>query len=94
MKSGHLIEYNTRNIFLEKSYIKCGAEIIPRVFSKKSILSILSLQQQPKVLIQFFFIIYVLRKLVPIVLFKKNMKKAHGGVLPLVKLHAFSLQLY
>ena len=24
MKFGQLIEYNTKNIFLEKSYIKCG----------------------------------------------------------------------
>ena len=26
MKFGHLIEYNMRNIFLEKSYTKCGGE--------------------------------------------------------------------
>ena len=31
---GQLIEYNTRNIFLEKSYTKCGGETIPRIFSK------------------------------------------------------------
>ena len=36
MKFGQLIEYNTRNIFLEKSFTKCGGEIIPRPFSKKS----------------------------------------------------------
>ena len=24
MKFGHLIEYNMRNIFLEKTYTKCG----------------------------------------------------------------------
>ena len=35
MKSGQLIEYNLRNIFLEKSYTKCGGETIPRPFSKK-----------------------------------------------------------
>ena len=34
MKLGHLIEYNVRNIFLEKSYAKCGGEAIPRFFSK------------------------------------------------------------
>ena len=36
MKFGQLIEYNTRNIFLEKSCTKCGGETIPRCFSKKS----------------------------------------------------------
>ena len=40
MKLGQLIEYNLRNIFLEKSYTKCGGETIPRPFSKKSKLSI------------------------------------------------------
>ena len=40
MKFGQLIEYNLRNIFLEKSYTKCGGETIPRPFSKKSKLSI------------------------------------------------------
>ena len=28
MKFGQLIEYNTKNIFLEKSYTKCGGETI------------------------------------------------------------------
>ena len=40
MKFGQLLEYNTRNIFLEKSYTKCGGQTIPRSFSKKSKLSI------------------------------------------------------
>ena len=40
MKFGQLIEYNIRNIFLEKWYTKCGGEIIPRPFSKKLKLSI------------------------------------------------------
>ena len=31
-----LIAYNMRNIFLEKSYTKCGGETIPGPFSKKS----------------------------------------------------------
>ena len=31
MKFGQLIEYNMRNIFLEKSYIKCGGEASPRL---------------------------------------------------------------
>ena len=34
MKFAQLIEYNIRNIFLEKSYIKCGREICLRPFSK------------------------------------------------------------
>ena len=37
MKVGQLIEYYIRNIFLEKSYIKCGVDTIPRPFSKKVI---------------------------------------------------------
>ena len=49
MKLGQLIEYNVRNIFLEKSHTKCGREIILRPISKKSKLSI-SLDQYFKVL--------------------------------------------
>ena len=40
MKFGQLIEYNLRNIFLEKSYTKCGGETIPRLFFTKQKLSI------------------------------------------------------
>ena len=40
MKFGQLIEYNMENIFVEKSYTKCGREIIPRPFSKKLKLNI------------------------------------------------------
>ena len=40
MKFGQLIEYNMRNIFLEKSYIKWGGETTPRPFSGKLRLSI------------------------------------------------------
>ena len=36
MKFGWLIEYNMRNIFVEKSYAKCAGETIPRSLSKKS----------------------------------------------------------
>ena len=36
MKFGQLMEYNMRNIFLEKSCEKCGGETISRFFSKKS----------------------------------------------------------
>ena len=49
MKVGQLIEYNMRNIFVEKSYTKCGGEIIPRPFSRKSKSSI-SPDQKSKVL--------------------------------------------
>ena len=40
MKFHQLIEYNMRNIFIEKSYTKCGGEAIPRPFFKKLKLSI------------------------------------------------------
>ena len=40
MKLSQLIEYNLRNIFLEKSYTKYVGKTIPRPFSKKSKLSI------------------------------------------------------
>ena len=33
MKFGRLIDYNIRNIFLEKSYTKCGGETSSRPFS-------------------------------------------------------------
>ena len=49
MKFGHLIEYNMRSIFLEKSFTKCGGETSLRYFSEKLKLSI-SLDQQSKVL--------------------------------------------
>ena len=39
MKFGQLLEYNMRNIFVEKSYTKCGGETIPRPFSKNLKLS-------------------------------------------------------
>ena len=40
MKFGQLIECNIGNIFLEKSYTKCGGETNPRPFSEKLKLSI------------------------------------------------------
>ena len=40
MKLGQLIEYNLRNNFNEKLYIKCDEKTSPRTFSKKSKLSI------------------------------------------------------
>ena len=49
MKFSQLIEYNIRNIFIEKSYTKWGGETISRPLPKKSKLSI-PLDQQCKVL--------------------------------------------
>ena len=60
MKFGQLIEYNMKNIFLEKSYTKCGGETSPRPFSGKLKLSI-SLDQQFKVLYNLFLLHYKLR---------------------------------
>ena len=40
MKFGQLRQYCMRNIFLERSYTNCDRETIPRLFSKKSKLSI------------------------------------------------------
>ena len=40
MKFDQLIEYNIRNIFVEKSYTKSAGETIPRPLSEKSELSI------------------------------------------------------
>ena len=47
MKFCQLVECNTRNIFLEKLYAKCGEETSSRLFSEKSKLSI-SLDQWTK----------------------------------------------
>ena len=55
-KFGQLIECSTRrNIFLEKSYAKCGGEISPRPFSKKPNLAI-SLHQWSRVLYNLFLL--------------------------------------
>ena len=51
MKFGQLIEYNMRNVFLEKSYIKCGKDTIPKPFPKNSKLTT-SLDQYSKSFIQ------------------------------------------
>ena len=40
VKFGQLIEHNMKKIFLEKSYPKCGGKTSPKLFSKKSKLSI------------------------------------------------------
>ena len=53
MKIGQLIEM--RNIFLEKSYKKCGGETSPRPFSGK-LKSSISLDQLSKVLYSLFLL--------------------------------------
>ena len=55
MKFGQLVEYNIRNIFLEKPYRKCGGKTSPKPFSKKWILNI-SLDQQFEVLYSLFLL--------------------------------------
>ena len=40
VKFGQLIDYNMRNIFLEKSYTKCGGETSPRTYFEKLKVSI------------------------------------------------------
>ena len=40
IKFGQLIEFNMRNIFIEKWYAKCGGETSPKTFSEKLKLSI------------------------------------------------------
>ena len=60
MKFDQLIEYNMRNIFLEKSYIECGEETSPTPFSKKLNMSI-SLDQESKVLYSLFLLYAKLR---------------------------------
>ena len=52
-KFGQLIEYNIRNIFLGKSYTKCGGVTSPRPFSGKLKFRI-SLDQYSKVLYSLF----------------------------------------
>ena len=55
-----LVQHNMTNIFLDKSYIKCDEESIPRPFSKNSKLSI-SLDLYPKVLLGLFLLFAELR---------------------------------
>ena len=49
MKFDQSVKFNIRNIFLEKSYTKCGGEASPRPFYKKSKSSI-SLDHQSEML--------------------------------------------
>ena len=55
MKIGQLIKYNMRNTFLEKSYIECCGETIPRPFKKSKFRKFLD--QQSKVLYSLFFFV-------------------------------------
>ena len=60
MKLGQLIEYNLKNIPVEKSYTKCAAETIPKPLSKISKLTIF-LDQHCKVLNSLFLLYANLR---------------------------------
>ena len=60
MKFGQLIECNMRNIFLEKSYAKCGGGTSPKPFSKKLKLNI-SLDHYSKVSYSLFLLYAKLR---------------------------------
>ena len=51
--SRQLIEYNMGNIFIEKSYTRCGGETSPRPFYKKSNFNI-SPDQQSEILTSSF----------------------------------------
>ena len=57
MEFGQLIEYSTRNIFLEKSHTKCSGEACPIAFYETSKLSI-SLDHQSEML-QSLLLLYV-----------------------------------
>ena len=54
MKFGHLIDYNKRKKFREKSCTRQGGKVSPRPFQKKSILSI-SLDPHPKISCSLFY---------------------------------------
>ena len=54
MKFGQLIEYNMKNIFLQKLYLKCGGKPVPNSFLKIEIEHISELTV--KRFIQFVFI--------------------------------------
>ena len=57
MKFDQLIECNMRNIFPEKPYTKCGEEVSPRLFYKKSKFSI-PLDQLSEMLWRLFLLYY------------------------------------
>ena len=55
MKFGKLIEYNLRNIFVEKSYTKCAAELFPHPYLKYQNWAYLWINSVCKVLNSFFY---------------------------------------
>ena len=55
MKFGQFIKHKMRNIFVEKSYVKCGGETIPRLFSTKSKLSL-----NPVNSVKFYTVLFLL----------------------------------
>ena len=55
MKFGHLIEYNIRHVFIEKSYEKYYGETSPR--PSKKLKSCISLDQQSEILYSLFYCI-------------------------------------
>ena len=56
MKFDQLIDYNMRNTFLEKSYIKCGKKLVPDLFIKNQNGAYLS-ASTTWIVIKFVFII-------------------------------------
>ena len=56
MKFGQLIEYNMRNIFLEKLYTKCGGETSRRFFYGLKLKLSISLDQEFKVFYSLFLL--------------------------------------
>ena len=62
MKLHQLIDYDMRNILLEKAYTKCGGETSPRTFSEKLKFT-MSLDQTSKVLYSVFLLYAKLRVL-------------------------------
>ena len=54
VKVGQLMEFNMRNIFLEKSYTKCDGETSPRPLSEKLKLSILWIKSLRLVIVCFY----------------------------------------
>ena len=88
-KFGQLIEYNMRNMFLEKSYTKFGEETSPRPFKDSGLY--LSLDQQSKIS-YCLFLLYVqvedYQNKTPYKTFSKT-KKRSGTSLPPFFLHDF-----
>ena len=73
-----LIEYNIRNIFLEKSYLKCGGKTSQTVFEEKIKLSI-SLDQQSEILCGLLLLYFHVKD------YQNIMKLRYGPLLPYLK---------